>query len=91
MSLEVNAVTKDFGAALKALRTSRGWSQKNWPKESIVLRTRFGDTKTIFRNQHLTRCDLFGNLRRASFLLGMRNGRRVPDGQSMGASHASKE
>ena len=28
MSLDVNAVTKDFGAALKALRTSRGWSQK---------------------------------------------------------------
>ena len=28
MSLEVNAVTKDFGATLRALRTARGWSQK---------------------------------------------------------------
>ena len=28
MSLEVKAVTKDFGATLKALRAARGWSQK---------------------------------------------------------------
>ena len=28
MSLEVMAVTKDFGATLKALRAARGWSQK---------------------------------------------------------------
>lgn len=32
MSLEVKAVTKDFGATLKALRTARGWSQKELAK-----------------------------------------------------------
>ena len=32
MSLEVKAVTRDFGAALKALRTARGLSQKELAK-----------------------------------------------------------
>lgn len=32
MSLEVKAVTKDFGATLKTLRTTRGWSQKELAK-----------------------------------------------------------
>lgn len=32
MSLEVKAVTRDFGAALKALRAARGWSQKELAK-----------------------------------------------------------
>ena len=32
MSLEVKAVTKDFGATLKALRAARGWSQKELAK-----------------------------------------------------------
>lgn len=32
MSLEVKAVTKDFGATLKELRTTRGWSQKELAK-----------------------------------------------------------
>ena len=32
MSLEVKAVTKDFGVTLKSLRTTRGWSQKELAK-----------------------------------------------------------
>ena len=32
MSLEVKAVTKDFGATLKALHAARGWSQKELAK-----------------------------------------------------------
>lgn len=32
MSLEVRAVTKDFGGTLKALRAARGWSQKELAK-----------------------------------------------------------
>lgn len=32
MSLGVKAVTKDFGATLKALRTAHGWSQKELAK-----------------------------------------------------------
>lgn len=32
MSLEVKAVTKDFGATLKALRAAHGWSQKELAK-----------------------------------------------------------
>lgn len=58
MSLEVKAVTKDFGATLKALRTARGWSQKELAK-TIVLQIQFGAMKTICRNPRSTHCVLF--------------------------------
>lgn len=59
MSLEVKAVTKDFGATLKALRTARGWSQKELAKRIIVLQIQFGAMKTICRNPRSTHCVLF--------------------------------
>lgn len=65
MSLEVKAVTKDFGATLKALRTARGWSQKELAKR--INRS----ANTIWRYENNLQEPTLDTLRSFSAILGV--------------------
>lgn len=65
MSLEVKAVTKDFGATLKELRTTRGWSQKELAKR--INRS----ANTIWRYENNLQEPTFDTLRSFSAIFGV--------------------
>lgn len=65
MSLEVKVVTKDFGATLKALRTTRGWSQKELAKK--ISRS----ANTIWRYENNLQEPTLDTLRSFSAIFGV--------------------
>lgn len=65
MSPEVKAVAKDFGATLKALRITRGWSQKELAKR--INRS----ANTIWRYENNLQEPTFDTLRSFSAIFGV--------------------